>query len=167
MKKPIVIGLAVIGALITVVFGSGILSQQDDKTQIQNALDRAIKASKEGRPGGVLEYLSADFELNQTKFTGGQIARRIKEMKPDVEVKDRNVTVSDSTATMASPVSLSLTLPPMKMEISKVNLEFRREDSRRMLIFPSKDWKLYRVSVPDNVYEELNGQYGAMEMPGF
>ena len=161
MKKPLIAWIA--GGLLLlagIAFGLGLFSQTDDKTQIRNALDRALRASKEGRPGGVLELISADFELNQNKFSSGQIAQKIKEMKPNVEVESREPVISGDTAKITSPVNLSLSLPPVQMRLSKTELDFQREDTRRLLFFPAKDWKLVKVTIPEEVYEEVSSQFG-------
>ncbi|HZH98180.1 MAG TPA: hypothetical protein VEX38_04350, partial [Fimbriimonadaceae bacterium] len=62
--------LGIVVAVLAVVFlgmayAAGVFGGPSDKEQIQTALDEAILASKEGRPGGVLDYLSQNFKVNE------------------------------------------------------------------------------------------------------
>ena len=141
-------------------FGFGLFGGKSDKELIKIALDEAITASKEGRPGGVLDFLSRKFEVNGQQYGSGDIAKTIKEMKPDVTIEKPDPTVNGDSATITSPVRLSVLT--MGMNISEVTITFARETGTKWLIFPTKKWRMVEVDVPDNVVQEVQSQYGGM-----
>lgn len=161
-QTAMVIG-GTLGLALFVAAGIGLFGSETDEQQIDKALKNSIQASKEGRAGGVLEYLSRDFALNEQKFSGMQISQRIKESKPNVEVLNPKPTIgTDGTATIESPVKLSLSLPPISLDLQKVTITFEREDARRMLFFPTKQWRMKEVRVSDETYQELSSKYGGI-----
>jgi hypothetical protein len=155
------IALALVLAAITLIavrlvyFGAG----QDDKALIRQALAESIKASKEGRPGGVLDKISVDFKVNQQSPSRNDIADVIKKSRPDVVVTQPDPVVheSDGTAQINSPVKLSLDMlnQHIEREIPNVTIRFKREDSRQWLIFPSKQWRVTEVLIPAESLPEM------------
>lgn len=141
-------------------FGFGLFGGKSDKELIKVALDEAILASKEGRPGGVLDFISRNFEVNGQQYGAGDIAKTIKEMKPDVTIEKPDPTVSGDTATITSPVRLNVLT--MGMNISEVTITFARETGTKWLIFPTKKWRMVEVDVPDSVVQEVQSQYGSI-----
>src|SRR4051812_26701147 len=79
-----------------------VLNKVDDKTQIQQALAEAIKASKEGRPGSVVDKLADNFKVNEVQASTRQIADFVKNNHPEVNVKDTEPVVSGDTAQITS-----------------------------------------------------------------
>ena len=160
-NKVVIGGIAGIGLLIFV--GVGLFAPQpSDDELIQKALDEAVTAGKEGRPGSVLDFLASDFEVNGQRFSTGEIAARIRKMKPDMKFSNRTPTVTGETASLTSSVALSLAIGP-SVNIDGVEVKFEKRPATRMLIFPSKKWQVTDVEVPEEAYEQLGS---AMPMGG-
>lgn len=163
MNKKVLIG-GIAGAAVLIYVGIGLFAPQpSDEELIRQALDEAIKAGKEGRPGSVIDFLASDFEVNGERFSTGQIAERIRKMKPDMKFENREPTVSGDNASLKSSVALSLAIGP-SMNIDNVEVIFEKRSATRMLIFPAKKWQVTDVSVPEEAYEQFGS---AMPMGGF
>jgi len=145
------LGLTVIGLLINFFFFS---NRASDTELIQQALKDSIQASKEGRAGGVLDLLSTEFEVNQMRFTNiREISRVIRDMKPKVEIANWEPVVRGDSATLITPVTLSLLT--VSRTIPEVRMEFQKEDTMNWLVIPTKKWKLRRVRVSEEVLRSL------------
>lgn len=154
---PIFVGVAALAFV-----GYGLFAPQpSDEDLIKTALADSLRAGKEGRPGSVLELLSQNFTVNNAGSPGrGAIAKAIKDYKPDIEISNQSPTISGSSARIESPAKVSVSLPPMSLDIRQVNLDFQREDGRRLLFFPARAWKLTNVTVPDEIVNELSAGFG-------
>lgn len=153
MKTFLILGML----LVFLVGGKVILSTlqpQDDKKLIQEALTESIKASREGRPGGVMDKLSVNIKYNDQDVSGNSrdIARYIRESKPDIVVENPEPDISGEEAKINSPVTLSVSFLGHSVDkrIKNVTLIFRKESDRDYLIFPATKWKLAEVRVPDD-----------------
>lgn len=157
MKK---VGIIFAILAVVVVAVPLLTPQPSDKIQIQNALKEAIKAGKEGRPGSALELLSRNFSVNsETYGTGRNVAKFIKDAKPDIELASTEPLINGDTATIEGPATVSLSIPKMSAELASIKLEFQKEDSKRWLIFPAHDWKLVNVMVPEDVVNQVASQF--------
>lgn len=151
-----VIVVVLIGFRVLMAGGPGVSDQQ----QIEQALAESIQASKEGRPGGVMDKLSTRLKFN-SEDTGGnrnQIAEYIKTNRPDVKVLHKEAVVTGDEARIVSPVTISVNIlgQELSKDLKEVTLVFRKEDDHVYLIFPTKKWKLAEVEVPDStVYDFL------------
>ena len=158
MKRPILIVAAVVVVLIGVRVIMG-LNGPDDKTLVREALAESIKASKEGRPGGVMDKISNKLTVNgDERFSSGQIIQFIKNSKPDVEVQRPEPIVIGNEARITSPVSLKVSMPggnEINQTLDNVTLIFEKEDSMSWLIIPSKQWRLKEVTLPENFMSQL------------
>lgn len=154
-KKWILSGAGAIAALTFIAFGMGLFGAPSDEELIQTALDTAIKAGQEGRPGSVIEFLANDFQVNEQRFSMGQIAERIKSLKPKAEFANRKPTITGDTASLTSDIKLSVSLPPMNVDVDKVTVEFEKRSARKWLIFPTRQWQLTKVIVPAESYERV------------
>lgn len=144
-------GLALLGFL-----GAGLLAPQpSDSELIQKALDEALQAGKEGRPGSMLDLLADDFAVNGQRFSTGQIADRIRKMKPDIDFANRAPTIEGETASLTSDVKLSISLPPLAIDIPQVNVQFQRREAKRLLFFPAHKWEMTDVTVPEESYQQI------------
>lgn len=162
MNSKVILG-GIAGVAILTFLGFGLFAPQpSDEALIQVALDEALQAGKEGRPGSVLDLLAEDFAVNGQRFSSGQIAERIRKMKPNIEFSNRTPNVNGDAADLTSNVNLSISLPPVKVDIPDVQVKFERENGRRLLFFPAKKWKMTDVQVPESSYEQL-----AQQMPSF
>src|SRR3712207_3308413 len=92
------LALAIFGVLVLLIGGRiiyGLLTRPDDQTLIAQALDESIEASKEGRPGGVLDLLSEELKLNEQQVgTKRQIADYIRRFRPEVTVENKKALVT-------------------------------------------------------------------------
>jgi hypothetical protein len=157
-KKTVLATIGAIFVVVFVMFGMGVFGQPSDEQLIQQALDESIRAGKEGRPGSLIEFLANDFEVNGQQFSYAQIADRIRKMKPNIEFADRNPTVNGSSADLKSSVKLSVNLPPVKIDIEDVDVQFEKRSTTHWLIFPAKQWQITKVTIPESSFEQIASQ---------
>lgn len=145
--------------LVVIRVAISVSSQPDDPKLIRQALDEAVRASREGRPGGVVELLSQNLKLNNVDVGGNQrqIADFIRTQKPDVTVQNPTPQITGDEARIVSPVELSLGLLG-KRNLNEVTMIFRKEDTTQYLIFPSRRWRLVEVRAPDSAVNDLMSQ---------
>ncbi len=157
--------------LILVVFGIKAVMTMNgpsDEKLVQQALAESIKASREGRPGGVMEYLSDSLKLNDQEPGKRQIADFIKNSHPDISVSDTEPVIrqSEGTAQINSPVRIKLSFPggaSVDKTIPNVTMKFQREDARVWLVIPTKQWRLVEVTVPQaSIPADLMSGFGGM-----
>jgi len=161
--------LVVVGLLVVVVGVKAFLTMRgpSDDVLVKQALDEAIKASKEGRPGGVMDYLSDSLTINAESPTRRKIADFIKQSHPEIQVQNSEPVIreSEGTAQINSPVHIKLTMPlggsTVERTIPNVTLRFQREDAREWLIIPTRQWRLKEVTVPaESVPADLISGFG-------
>ena len=144
-----VVGLAVLLlALRLTIFAP----QQDDQKEIAQALHDSIQASKEGRPGGVLDLLSDKFKINEQSPGRFDIAKFIREQKPDIDVANTRAVVSGDTARIDTPVHVKFSYLTQNFDqkIDNVTLVFQKEEGHKYIFFPDTEWHLTDVEVPNN-----------------
>lgn len=162
MSKFAKIGGGVLGVVL-VAFGVkfALAGRVDDQQLIRQALSEALKASKEGRPGGVMEKLSFKVNVNGSDYSSrdSAIANYIKNNHPDVTFGNDRAVVTADEATIVTPATVKLELLGNAMErtIQKVTLVFHRENDYEWLIIPTKKWRLAEVRVPDNALSDMTG----------
>lgn len=158
MNKFAVAGVAV--GVILIVGWIGVYSKTtSDEQLIKDSLAESIRASKEGRPGGVLEILSRQFQINgQTISNETEIARYIRDTRPNVEVLQPDPFIQSNVATIKSDVKLSMPGPfsAVGTTLEDVELKFQKESTMKWLIFPDRQWKLVEVKVP-NGFTDIPG----------
>jgi hypothetical protein len=160
LSKPVVgiiaVLLVLIGLRIVLSVGPG----QSDQQQIEQALADSIQASKEGRPGGVMDKLSQNLTVNQMDTSGNrsQIAKFIKDNKPDVVVQNKHAVVSGDEAEIVSPVTIQLSLlgQTRSVDLEQVTMTFKRESGYEYLFIPTKRWKLSEVRVPEGALTQFD-----------
>lgn len=130
----------------------GLANHPDDKSQIQAALAEAIQASKEGRPGSVIDKLSDHFKVNGEQPGFSQIAKLVKESHPDIVVADNDPVISGDSAQITSSVQVTGSFLGAKQSFSfkQAQLYFKKETAMDWLIFPTTKWRLSDVRVPEN-----------------
>ncbi len=165
MKKPIL----VIAAMLVLLVGVRILMSlggQDDKKLVREALAESIKASKEGRPGGVMDKISDKLTVNNERVASmSQIANWIRDSKPDVEVLKQDPVIMGDEAQITSPVRVKLSMPigngtAFDQTISNVTMVFAKESAYDWLIIPTTKWRLKEVKIPDDVMSQFAGSLG-------
>lgn len=152
-RKLLLVG-GIVGVLAVVLLV--VLSAPNDRQLIQEAIDESIQASQEGKPGGVLEYLSNSLTYNNVPAGNRrEIGEFIKTFKPKVTVLEPEPTIDGNTATIVSPVELALGVGPISkpFTIEQVRITLRKETGTRYGILP---WAKWRVS--DVVAEKFDPQ---------
>jgi hypothetical protein len=150
-RKIIFLMLGIVAALVVFRF-TLFAPQPNDQALIQQALKDSIQASKEGRAGGVLDILSTKFKINEEQPGRFDIAKFIRENKPDVTVYNTKAVVSGDTARIDTPVEVKLSFLNQNFDqrIDNVTLVFQREDAHKFLVIPTTAWHLTDVEVPNN-----------------
>lgn len=157
MKRWIIVGGLIALLIIALPF---VLPGPSDKELISQALKESIKAGREGRAGSVLDLLSSSFTVNDQQYGSRRnIAKFIKDAKPDLEISNSEPVIQGDTATIDSPAKISLTFPAYSVALKSLHLEFAKELGTRFLIFPTRDWKLVKVTVPEEVVNEVTSQF--------
>jgi hypothetical protein len=165
MKKPILIVAAILVVLVGVRVVMG-LAPQDDKKLVREALAESIKASKEGRPGGVMDKISDKLVINGEPIVSNpQIANWIRNSKPDIVVEKPDPVIVGDEAQITSPVRVTLANPigtgnAMDRTVSDVTLVFVKESATQFLIIPTTKWRLREVKLPDNVVSDFASGFG-------
>lgn len=121
--------------------------QPSDQEQITEAMNNAVKASREGRPGGVVEYLADSFEVNNTKYdVSRQVADAIQKYHPDIELSTTQAKVNGDSATVSTDVKLRIL--SKSISIPDVTFKLHKDVETKWLVLPTKSWKLEGASVP-------------------
>ena len=160
-KMAAILALVVV-ALVGVRVLISVVNRPDDKALIREALRESIRASKEGRPGGVLDKLSEKFRIGgEVVGKGPDVARYIRDFKPDVTVRQQDPLVTADEARIVSDVDLKLSLPGNALErtVKNVSIVFRREEAREWLVIPTRKWKLAEVDVPAESVDEMKQSF--------
>lgn len=143
---PILLLLAVAGGILFVQ-----ASAPKDPEAIRRALRSSIEASREGRPGGVLEKLSIQFKINdESPGNMLDIAKFVREQKPDVTIPDPSddaIVVTGDEAQLTTPVKVKM--PMMDLDLKEVTIRFKKEQSLAYFFVPVKVWKVDSVSAPE------------------
>lgn len=139
-----------------VVIAGGIFARMwfdvpSDKVLIRQAIEEASRNSKEGKPGGVLDYLSGTFTIQGFSPSEGDIRQFIRERKPEVEVLNMEPTIRGDQAEIVTPVNLKLGVGNLgfNQTVNGVKITLRRESGFRYGIFPTPRWKIVTVSAED------------------
>ena len=132
--------------LVPFVFGPS------DKQLIKEALDVSIKASREGRPGGVMEHLSHSLKYNEEQVGDRtSVADYVKRARPDVIIQDPRPTISGDTAIIVSPVTVKMEMGPVSfpIQIERAVITLSKETGRKFLVFPAPVWRITSIKAPE------------------
>lgn len=151
-KKILGITGGVVVLLLVGKVALGFLNQPDDKTLIREAVLEAQKASREGRPGGVLDFLSNSLVVNEGEAGGykGEIAKFIKNQKPDVEFQSLEPQIFGETARIETQGSVKVSILSFTKDvpIPNVVINLKKEVDHEWLIIPKKSWKITEIRAP-------------------
>lgn len=132
--------------------GLTVFNQPDDKTLIREAIQEAAKASKEGRPGGVFDYLSSSFSVNDTEVTGNRrdANKFIKDLRPNFEFTSVEPILFDGEAKVESPVKVTLGLlgATKTFDLPSATITLKQETGRNFFVIPVKQWRITNISIP-------------------
>jgi len=154
MKKNvrIVIVLACVVGLLALVRVA--LNQPPDEVLIQTALTEAILASKEGRDGPVLQFISKRVSYNGQESTDRRsLGKYIKQYRPDVTIVNPRPVIQGDWATITSPVTVEMSLLNIggKWQIPEATISLRRETALKWLVVPTSIWRVKSVDAPAGV----------------
>ena len=150
--------LGVTGGIVLLLavgkIGLGFLNQPDDKTLITEAIKEAQKASKEGRPGGVLDFLDIpQLKVNEVEAAGASkdIANYVKNMKPDIEFTkiEPIITGDDARIETTAKVKIGVAMFTRDMKLPNVVINLKKEVDHEWLFIPKKSWKITEIRAPD------------------
>ena len=142
-----------IGAVILVALLAGIayLTTPSDEQLIRQAIADSTQASREGRPGGVAEYLSKSLTINGLEFIDkSQISKVVRLSKPEVTFGQYEPQIDGDEATVNADVALKIDYQGFLFDdtIKGVRVTLKRESGYRWLVFPSPKWRITEVSAP-------------------
>jgi hypothetical protein len=152
------LGLAVI--LGGIKIGLSLSNKPSDEKLIHQALNDALEASRKGKPGGVMDFLSNQLKFNdQSIGDQSQIAKVIKESHPEITVADEKVLVTGDEARIVSPVDLKANIfgQSLDQHIDNVTLVFHKEEGRDYFFIPTPKWRLSEVRLPENQVPNVSG----------
>lgn len=142
---------AIVAVLILVFSVVVLATRPSDDELIQEALDRSIAASREGKPGGVFEHLSRSFTYNETAITSRRdVGQYINQLKPDIELSNRAPEISGDTALIMTDVNLEIGILNYRQELTipGVEIELAKESGTRWGFLPYPQWRVIRVEAP-------------------
>lgn len=155
--------LWIVGGLVVVTLGVMLALQYanrpSDREQIVLALDEAIRASREGQPGPVLDFISGRATLNEA---GGasqrQIADTIRRAKPDVKFPNPNIQIDGDRAALSGPVNVTFRLLSFEQtaRIKSAVVELEKEPATVWGIFPTHKWRVVKITTDEDVLRELS-----------
>jgi hypothetical protein len=151
-KKILGVTISVVAVLLVGKIGVGFLNQPDDKTLITEAIVEAQKAGKEGRPGGVLDFLSLNLNFNDLEVSTGRsdIANYIKNSKPDIKFTKIEPIITGEEARIETPATLTVGMAMFSQDIPIPNvvIVLKKEVDHEWLFIPKKSWKITQIRAP-------------------
>ncbi|MCH7944821.1 MAG: hypothetical protein IIC73_02225 [Armatimonadetes bacterium] len=149
MRNWIIASSAVVLAGLTVLF---IVTAPSDEDLIRTALEESVQASRDGRPGGVLDHLSRSLTFNGIPVgSRADIAEFVRKSKPDIELGPVEPVIDGDVATVVTSVRVNVTLPGFSADqtVAQVQIRLARQTGVRWLLFPGTKWRISEVTVPD------------------
>ena len=150
---------ALLYGILVVINAVDVSRKPSDEQQIRDAIEEIREASIEGREGGVLQYISGSFELPagigspEGPFNRGrdQVERFMKNATIEtLTMKTESVKVQDNLAIADVPASGTISYEPFfssfEFDFPDMQIEFRKEIRRRLLIVPDPTWAVVRVN---------------------
>lgn len=161
VKRVVFFGACALALLYGILVLANVVDvsrKPSDEEQIRKAVVEMRQASLEGRDGGVMEYLSDSFELPagmgsaEGPFNRGrdQVARFIKNAKvSSLEMTTTSVDVQGGTAFANVNAVGTLSYEPFfsnfEFSFPDMQIEFRKETRKRLLVVPDPTWAVVRV----------------------
>jgi hypothetical protein len=153
-----VCALALLYGILILVNVVDVSRKPSDEDQIRAAVAEMRDASLEGRDGGVLEYISDSFVLPEgmgspeSPFNTGrdQVGRFIKNATvSSLEMTTGSVDVQGSSAVANVSAIGTLSYEPFlsnyEFSFNDMQIEFRKESRKRLLLVPDPTWVVVRV----------------------
>lgn len=148
-SKTVAICFCMVG-LLGGVFAKLWLEAPGDQDLIRDALRQATRNGKEGKPGGVLDYLSAGFKVGDFEPTSGDISEFVRRQRPEITVLEPNPVIRGDLAEITSPVEIKYGIGNIgaTRRVEGVRVIMRREAGLRYGIFPTPRWRIVSVEPP-------------------
>ena len=149
-RKVLVVSCVVLVAALVGIFYA---TAPSDEELIERALEEAIVASREGKPGGVLEHLSRSMVYDgQQVLDWNKVSQYIKVAKPVIEIDANRPQIDGDQAIVVAKIDFKMGFQTLSIDetIDNVEIRFGRESGTRWLIFPAPQWKITEVSAPES-----------------
>ena len=149
MKKWMVWSLAVAVAGLAVLF---FVTAPSDDQLVRQAIDESTRASREGRPGGVLEYLSPYLAINADPMIDrSDIARVVRLSKPEVRFGPYAPQIDGEAALVRADVAVKMSFQGLNIDTTfhGVQVKLTKTTGVRWLFLPGSKWKITEVAAPD------------------
>ena len=143
-KSKVILALVAIVLLATTV--SKLLQQNPvpDKVQIQGELKEAAEDASNKNAGGVMSIISdsyTDSDGNTPDRFGMLLRRGMQNVQDiDVVVAPAAITINGQSAKSSSYISIKIDGQPVIGQV--VELDWRKEPSRRLFIIPDEKWRV-------------------------
>ncbi len=157
-RKPVFIAIGILVLLLAIRIGVGFINQPDDRALIKQAIDDSVQASRQGKPGGVLDLLSRNFKFNDIQLgNSGQVANLIRESKPELSISNLAPIVTGDDARLTTPIDLKLNLLGHETSghINDVHMVFKKEEAREWLVIPTHKWRLVEITAPPDALSQF------------
>ncbi|HRF58746.1 MAG TPA: hypothetical protein PLH94_02395 [Fimbriimonadaceae bacterium] len=158
MNKKVLAIVGLVVGLIAILVVRSTLFGPSDRQLIDQAIQESIQASRDGRPGGVLEYLSQSFKLNdQDPGSRRNIAQFIKQSKPEVTLAAHEPVIEGDMASIVTDAQVNVDYLGMKMDgtLQGVRIVLQKEQGTKWLVFPDKQWRIVSVTAPQETVDQL------------
>jgi hypothetical protein len=158
-SKTILIASSVL-LLLAGVFLWSMSTGPSDDVLIAQAIDDSIRASREGRPGGVLDNLSRDLKVQDEDIDNPAVKNFIENQKPDIELTNKKPVMRGDLAVVTTDVIVTFGLAGMRVPapITGVQIELQKETGFKYFIFPTKKWKIVKIFSSDDGTGNLLGR---------
>ncbi len=154
---PVIAGVVAVAIVVFLLVGA----KHDDKAEIETALKNTLQASREGRPGGVVEYLASDVVVNGEHYNvNRQFDDFIRKYHPDITLGEVKPDIVGDKATVTSEIQFSVA--NQSVDIPDVTFNLQRQQTRKWLVIPSQEWKVTGASAPEKGYEQILSQLQMM-----
>ena len=122
------------------------LSYPSANSQVEQALEMSIAATKQGQPGGVAEMFSTSYAA--AKGTEAFLdPLTVRHLRPEVVIGHRGIKLEGDRAVIPSPLHMKIEPSPgQTVEIAaNVNIWFVSERKTKFLGLPAKKWRIESV----------------------
>jgi hypothetical protein len=149
-SKNLLVTAAVLAVVLT-VYLVATAPVPPDKDQIASAIDSATAAAQRRSANGVMTYVSEDYHdtalsnVEQLHYLLGHALRNAGPIS--VETSTASITVQGDTAQSVCHVIVRPQNGPPSFD-SNIDLTWRKEPARRLLVFPTTTWRIISAEYP-------------------
>lgn len=149
-NKGVLIAVFSLG-LLGAIFAKMWFDVPSDQVLIEESLREATKNGKEGKPGGVLDYLAGGFKVGGMEPSSGDVSDFVRNQKPEITILDPRPIIRGDMAEIVSTVEIRYGIGNIgtSQKVDNVRVTMRKESGLRYGIFPCPRWKIVEVSAKD------------------